>query len=136
MVIPSCVKLSRCGTEVHFSHIRRTSLRSLASVPGGVGSCVGWWILGQSYTTSSDVSSPTPHLLQMVHTARHTLCSQYMSSRWWELLLRPIVVCSFHNNFNSAQRSCFSPFTHAPENSFICDFPPLVASLMVGFAES
>ena len=121
VVVPGCETTGSSGTEVHLSHILRTFLGSFAnwpggvgscggwwivgqsyttcstvsSVPGGVGSCGGWWIVGQSYTTCSIVSSPIPHFLHMVSTARPILCSQYLSSWWWPLLGRPIVVCTF-----------------------------------------
>ena len=53
---------------------------------GGVVSHGRSLILGLSYTTCSAVSSPTPHFLLMVSTARTISCSQYLSSRWWPLL--------------------------------------------------
>ena len=48
VVIPGCETSGISGAEVHFFHILRTFLGSFASVSGGVGSCGGWWILGQS----------------------------------------------------------------------------------------
>ena len=90
---------------------------------GGVGSCSRWWILGQSYTMCSAVSSPIPHSLLMVSTAHPILCSQYFSSWWWPLLRRPIIVCSFLDNFDSSLRSRFSPFMLYPANSFMGDSP-------------
>ena len=74
-MIPGCETSGRSGTEVHFSHILTTSLGSFASVSGGVGSCGGRWILGQSYMTCSAVSSPILYFQQMVSTARLILCS-------------------------------------------------------------
>ena len=41
---------------------------------------------------------------------RPILGSQYISSRWWPLLRRPIIVCSFLHNFYSSLRPSFSPF--------------------------
>ena len=67
-MIPGCETSGRSGMEVYFSHILRTFLGSFAGVSNGNRSCGSWWILGQSYTTCSAVSSPIPHLLQMVST--------------------------------------------------------------------
>ena len=63
VVIPGCETTGRCRTEVPFFHIHTTFWGSFASVSGGVGSCGGWRILGQSYTTCSAVSFPTSHFL-------------------------------------------------------------------------
>ena len=136
-MIPGWETSGKSVMEVHFSHILTTYWGSFASVSEGVGSCRGWWILGQSYTTCLAVSSPILHLLQMVSTARPVLCSKYLSYRWRPLLRRSIVVCSFLDNFDSSQRSSLFSF-HAihPPNSFIGDFPPLVAHLMVALVES
>ena len=86
VVIPGCETSGRSGTEVHFSYILITFWGSFATVSGGVGSCGGWRILGQSYKMCSDVSSPIPHFQQMVSNARSILCSQYLRSGWWPLL--------------------------------------------------
>ena len=87
MVIHVCETLGRSGMEVHFSYIRRNFWRSFASVSGGVGSIDRSWILQQSCTACSAVSSSTPHFLQMVSTAHTILCSQYLNY-WWCPLLR------------------------------------------------
>ena len=132
-MIPGCETSSRSGTEVHFSHILRTFLGSFAS---GVGSCGGWWILGQSYMTCSAVSSLIPHCLQMVSTAHLVLCSQYLSSGWWPLLRRPIVICSFLDNFDSSLHSSFSLFMPYTRQIHLWEISaPLVACLIVTFAE-
>ena len=80
VVIPGCETSGRSGAEVRFSNILRTFFGFFFSVSGGVGSCGGWWILGQSNTTCSAVSSPIPYFPQMVSTARPILSSQYLSS--------------------------------------------------------
>ena len=137
VVILCCETSGRSGMDVHFSNILRTFLGSFSSVSGGVRSCGEWWILGQSYTTCSYVSSPIPHFLQMVSTACPILCSQYLSSRWWPLLRRPIVICSFLDNFDSSLRSSFSPVIPYIRQIPSWDIsPPMVARLMVAFAES
>ena len=117
VVIPGCVTSGRSVLEVHFSHILRTFWGSFTSVLRGVGSLGRkcwfmrrWWILGQSRMMCSAVSSPIPHFLQMVSTACHNLCSHYLSSGCWPLLRRPIVICSFLDNYGSSQRLSFSPF--------------------------
>ena len=79
VVIPGCDMSGRSGMEVSYSHILTFSA-TFASASGGVGSCGGWWIFGQSYTMCLAVSSPTPHFLQMASTAHPVLCSQYMRS--------------------------------------------------------
>ena len=87
MVIPGCETWGRSGTEVHFSHILETFWVFFASVTGGVGSCDGWWILGQSFTTCSTVSSPisafytdgvhfAPYFVQLVLELRVVATSQ------------------------------------------------------------
>ena len=59
-MIPGCETSGRSGTEVQFSYIRTNLWGSLAGVSDDVGSCGGCWILGQSYTTYSAVSSQIP----------------------------------------------------------------------------
>ena len=73
MVIPDCETSSKSGTEVHFSHILRTFCGSFASMLGGVGSCGGWCILGQScidvfgcLSSNSTFSTDEPYFVQPV----------------------------------------------------------------------
>ena len=134
-MIPGCETSGKSWTEVHFSHILRTFWESFASVSGGDGSCSGWWVMGQSCTTCSTFASPIPHFLQMVSTARPILCSQYTRSGWWPLLRRPIVICSFHDNFDSSLRPSVSPFMPYTRRILSWIFSPLVARLVVAFAE-
>ena len=76
-MIPGYETPGRSGTENRFSYMRKTICGSFARVSGGVGSHGVWWIQGQSYTTCSPVSSPTPQFIQMVYAVRPILCSQY-----------------------------------------------------------
>ena len=135
-VSPGSETSGTSGTEIHFFHIRRTSWGSLASVSGGVGTCGGWWILEQSCTTCSAISFRIPHFLQVVSTACLILCSQCLSFGWQPLLRRPIIVCSFLDNFDSSMRSCFSHFTPFTRGILSLDITPLVERLMVAFTES
>ena len=136
-MIPGCEASGRSGSKVHISHILMTFLGSFASMSGCVVSCGGWWILWQSYSTCSAVSSPIQHFPQMVSTVRPILCNQFLSSRWWPLLRRPIIVCSFLDNFYSSLRSSFSPFTPYIRQILSWEIsPPLVARLMVAFTKS
>ena len=97
----------------------------------------GWWILGQSYTTCSAVSSPIPHYLQLVLTARPILCRQYLSSGWWPLLRRPIIVCSFLDNFDFSLLPSFTPLMPYTRRIPSWGFSPhRVACLMATFAET
>ena len=79
-MIPGCKTSGRCGTKFHFPNVLVTFGVFFASVLGGVGSCGGWWILGQSYMTCLAVSSSTPHFLQMVSSTCPILSSQYLRS--------------------------------------------------------
>ena len=123
-----CIFLSflvQSWTEVHFSHILRICWGSFASESGGASLCECWLIVGKSYTTCSVISSPISRFPQMVFTGRPYSCSQYLSSGWWPLLRRPIVVSSLLTILLLLCDQDFLLLCHRPGELFHWRFSPL-----------
>ena len=132
-MIPGCVTSGRSGKKVHFSNILSNFGGSFASESGGVGSCGRWG----SHTQCAWLSPPQLRIFNrwcllctLFYAANtgdpgdgHTSIDPSSSAHSLTTL---ILLCAQVLSFHAIH----------PTDSFMGYVPPLVAHLIVAFAES